>query len=512
MSIPCQTLTINPNTVTLSILTAIQLISTITPSNATNKTLTYTSGNPNIATVNNTGVVTGISIGDTNIVVKTTDGSNLSVTVQVKVDIACNTLTITPNTINMINLNVIKLVPTITPSNATNKTLTYTSYNPEIATVTNTGIVTGIFPGDTNIVVDTTDGSNISFIVPVTITIGCDSLTIRPSSINMEPGMTKELTSIITPSNATNQELDYTSNNPEIAVFDENGSVIGISAGTTEILVNTTDGSNLFFTIPVTIIVYCKTLIIQPKTVTILVDDTIRLNSAITPSNATNKKLTYTSDNPEIADIDNNGIISGNFPGTTNIIVDTTDGSNISVTIPVTILENYIACKKLIVTPSTINILPGMTVNLVSKIFPTNATNKLLTYVSFYPTIATVTITGTVKGISYGSTDIVVMTSDGTNIVSNVSVNVLKYFIPVTGIVISQVSYNMAINKKLQLVSYVLPQSATFPEIKWSSSNNSIATVDQNGLVTAIKSGKVVLTSKSVYNSKYVASCTINIK
>jgi uncharacterized protein YjdB len=508
MSILCQTLTINPSTVTLSILTAIQLISTITPSNATNKTLTYTSSNPDIATVNNTGVVTGISVGNTDIVVSTTDGSNLSVTIPVEVYIPCETLTVNPNTVTIFTLGVIKLVPKITPSNATNKTLTYTSNNPNIATVNNTGIVTGISAGNTNILVNTTDSSDLSVTVPVTINIGCDNLTIEPSSINMKPGMSEELKPIITPDNATNQELDYTSNNPKIATVDKNGIVTGISAGSTEIVVNTTDGSNIFVTIPVTIIIYCKTLIIQPKTISLLVDTNISLISTITPYDASNQVLTYTPTNPNIVTVNKIGFIVGDSIGNTDIIVKTTDGSNLSVTV----LKNQIDSKKIFVNPSIINTLPGKTIQLVSKIFPPNATNKLLTYTCYNPKIATVTTTGIVKSISYGNTDIIVKASDGTDTACIVPVNVLKSFIPVTGITINIVSYNMIVNKTLKLVSYVLPQYATSIGVKWSSSNNSIANVTQNGLVKAIKPGKVIITSTSVYNSKYIASCTINIK
>ena len=104
------------------------------------------------------------------------------------------------------------------------------------------------------------------------------------------------------------------------------------------------------------------------------------------------------------------------------------------------------------------------------------------------------------------------MASDGTDINYIVPVNVLENFIPVTAITINIVSYNMSVNDKLQLVSYVLPQYATSIGVKWSSSNNSIANVTQNGLVKAIKSGKVVITSTSVYDSKYIATCSINIK
>ena len=153
-----------------------------------------------------------------------------------------------------------------------------------------------------------------------------------------------------------------------------------------------------------------------------------------------------------------------------------------------------------------------MTVSLFSKILPANATNKTLTYISYSPKIATVTNTGIIKGVSVGYAEIVAMTSDSSNIVFYIPVNVLSYFIPVNGIYINQTGYNMNVNKNLQLISYVFPRNATFTEIKWSSSDNSIATVTQNGLVTSIKLGKAVITSTSIYDAKYIASCSINVK
>ena len=432
--------------------------------------------------------------------------------------ILCETLTIEP--VNIKVLTAFELVSKITPNDATNQNLTYNSINPEIATINNTGIVTGISVGSTEIIVQTTDGSNISVTVPVNILgedfIPCASLFIEPDIVTIITLDVIQLVSTINPSDATNQTLTYTTNNPEIATVNNTGIVTGIYDGSTEIIVQTTDGSNISVTVPVNIIVYCEGLTIFPSSITIQPGLADYLLSKITPSNATNQTLIYTSSNPEIATVDNTGMITGISVGNTTVIVQTTDGSNLSVSVPVNVLEQFIRCKTLDINPYSITMVPGLkpAVTLVTKILPANANNKTLLYASYDPNIAIVTTKGSITGLSAGYTEITVNTADGSNIINYVPVTIVKSFNLTdgvhTGIVVSQISYNMAINKTLQLISYVasLPDvpPAKFQGVQWYSSDNSIATVTQTGLVKAIKLGEVVITSKSIYNSKYVPS------
>jgi len=441
--------------------------------------------------------------------------------------ILCETLTIEPVYIYI--LTAIQLVSKITPDDATNQTLTYTSSNPEIATVNDTGIVTGISVGNTEVIVKTTDGSDISVTVPVNILgkdfIPCTSLNIEPVSFTIFILDVIQLVSKITPSNATNQTLTYTSNNPEIATVNDTGIVTGIYAGSTEVIVETTDGSNVSSKVKVNIIIYCKELTITPSSIeNIQPGLSSYLISKITPDDATNQTLTYTSSNPLIATVNNNGMVKGISVGNTQVIVKTTDGSNLSVTVPVNVLQQFIRCKSLDINPYKITMVPGLQppVTLVTKILPANSTNKTLAYSSYDTEIAIVTTKGSITGISSGFTEVDITTLDGSNIISYVPVTILQSFNLVngfhSGIVVSEISYNIALNKTLQLVNYVIPlpeipepeipikPPVTLQGVQWYSSDNSIAKVTQTGLVTAVKLGDAIITSKSIYNSKYVPS------
>ena len=123
--------------------------------------MTWESSDPSIASVNSGGLVTGISIGNAIITVKTVDGNktatcNVTVTA-VTVAVISVSLDITSSTIDIDG--TVQLNPAINPANATNTNVTWESSNPSIASVTSGGLVTGVSIGNTTITVKTVDGN-----------------------------------------------------------------------------------------------------------------------------------------------------------------------------------------------------------------------------------------------------------------------------------------------------------------------------------------------------------------
>ncbi len=142
---------------------SVQLTAKINPSNATDKTVTWSSSNANVATVTNTGLVNGKSAGTAIITVKTNDGGktcSCKITIKPEViPVSDVTLDISTQTIE-VGKNV-QLTATVSPSNATDKTVTWSSSNTNVATVTDTGLVNGRSEGTATITVKTRDGGKI---------------------------------------------------------------------------------------------------------------------------------------------------------------------------------------------------------------------------------------------------------------------------------------------------------------------------------------------------------------
>ena len=135
---------------------------TITPSNATNKVVSWSSSNPGVATVNASGVVTYVGAGTTTITATAQDGSGIkgTCTVTCTENIKVTGITIANQTISTTNPTV-TITPTITPSNATNKGITWSSSNPAVATVNASGVVTYVSAGTTVITATAKDGSGV---------------------------------------------------------------------------------------------------------------------------------------------------------------------------------------------------------------------------------------------------------------------------------------------------------------------------------------------------------------
>lgn len=143
---------------------------------------------------------------------------------------------------------------TVTPDDADNKSLSWVSSNPEIVTVNESGTVTGIKPGVSQVIATTMDGSNLSDTCTVTVVTGkAQSITVSPTSAQLEIGGMTRLTATILPEDVPNKTVMWTSSNEEIAMVSSTGMVYAVGPGSVIITASTTDGSNLSATCQVTV-------------------------------------------------------------------------------------------------------------------------------------------------------------------------------------------------------------------------------------------------------------------
>ena len=160
VSIPVESVTLNKSATTLIVGSTETLVATITPSNATNKNVTWSSSDTSVATVDSTGKVTGVNTGTATITVMTEDGSKIgSCTVTVVVPVTGVTLNESSITLNTGKATTGQLTATIAPSNATNKNVSWNSSNTSVATVDSTGKITAVGVGTATITVTTSDGN-----------------------------------------------------------------------------------------------------------------------------------------------------------------------------------------------------------------------------------------------------------------------------------------------------------------------------------------------------------------
>ncbi|MBR4749397.1 MAG: Ig-like domain-containing protein [Abditibacteriota bacterium] len=239
-------ITLNKTSLSLETGKSEQLTPAVTPDNAFNKGVTWLSYDESIATVDADGNVKGVAPGATTIRVKTKDGG---FTAKCKVKVADPKVPVIGVALNKTSLTLTTgksetLLATVSPSGATNKALTWTSYDTSIATVSAAGVVKGIKPGTTTIRVKTKDGGYTAKckVKVQDPKIAVNGVKINKTSVSLEKGKTLTLTATVAPSNATDKTVTWTSYDTSIATVTSAGVVKGVKAGTTTIRAKTKDG------------------------------------------------------------------------------------------------------------------------------------------------------------------------------------------------------------------------------------------------------------------------------
>jgi len=227
----------------------------------------------------------------------------------------------------------ITLTATIQPVDAFNQAITWTSNNITVATVDQDGIVTAKAPGTATITVTTQDGG---FTASCEITIKTPVISVSDISLNKNTlflirddpkNNTEILIATISPENATNQIIIWTSSNETVATVSSEGKVTAKAPGTATIIATTEDGGKTASCAVTVTIVQVTEVTLNRTAFTLDEGKSFTLIATVSPINSTNKTVTWTSSNKNVASVDNQGVVRGISSGTATITVTTQDGN-----------------------------------------------------------------------------------------------------------------------------------------------------------------------------------------
>ena len=318
-----------------------KLVATVTPSQA-NQKVAWSSSNGKIATVDSKGRVKAVSNGKCKIIATTTDGTNRTASCDVTVDVKFVTgISFDFNSYTITNVNQTPVFnPNITPSDAEDKNVRWSSSNTKVATVSSSGVIKAAGNGTCKITATTTDGTNLSASFNITVNIKATKITLDKTKIELTTGKeTEKITSSIEPSIA-NKAVKYTSSNTSIATVSSDGVVTAVGSGTCRIIATTTDGSKVTASCDVTVNIKTTGMKLDKTNYTFNKAETIKINPVITPSKAS-KKLTWTSSNTKVAIVSSDGKVTPVGKGTCKITATTTDGTNLSAICNITSNVEY---------------------------------------------------------------------------------------------------------------------------------------------------------------------------
>ena len=347
--------------------------------------------------------------------------------------------------------------------------------------------------------------------------IPASGITISKEDTTLEAGMTLQLTATITPDNAE-ETVQWSTSAAAVASVDMNGLVTAIAPGEA-VITATTSESGLTAECRVTVtepIIRVTKVTIDETSVPsrIKVGESVQLAATVEPENAVDKTVTWSISDNEYVSITPDGVLTGikETGRSQRVIITATAGGISDVCSPRIKVEAAAgAVTGVWLDYGGITVSVGGTVQLNATVEPEDAENKSVTWESSDETVATVDENGLVTGKSAGSATVTVRTVDG-GYTAQCSVIVEgEEIVAVTGVRLDYEDITVDVGGTWQLNATVEPEDAENKSVTWESSDETVATVDENGLVTGKSAGSATVTVRTVEGG-YTAQCSVTVE
>lgn len=496
---------VDPSKYTLPIGGYTTLVAKVTPADLVGVNLQWKSSDTSVVVVDKqnglTAVIKGVSGG--NAVISAINQDNVVVGychVSVRQPVAGITLSESNITIDL-NTSRLQLRATVSPDNALNKSVVWSSTDTAVATVDQNGLVSIKKSGKVSIIATSDDNPAITGVCNITVEIPVNSIALDETQKTMYVGQAARLTYIILPANASTGTVSWTSTNTSVATVDKTGMVSAKNVGTAVIILKSLDGGySVYCTITVKRV--ASGIKLDATTLDMKAGQDRILKPTLTPKDSTDNNIVWESSDTKIATVDDEGKVIAKSAGSAIIMARLETGATayckVNVNLPVEGLLLNFSDKSLYV---------GEKFKLKVSVTPSAATDLSVTWKTSNDKIAAITADGEVTAVAGGTAIITCTTKDG----GYSAICVLTVLESVSSITMNYQTYYLGVDKSVFLVATVSTPTASNKDVFWSTSNSDIATVNQKGKVVGRKLGHVTITATALDGSEAEASCEIQV-
>ena len=500
-------ITLNTNSYQMYPDETFQMKATVYPPTARYKDVIWSVSNSSIASIDTLGYITGYKAGEITITAKAKDTHGVTADCKLILLQKVESITFAKNSYELYKCSKLNVKPVISPANAYNKSVSYTSSNIGIASINSSGEIKPHKVGMVTITVTALDKKGAVGTYNVYVRQNITSLKFKNSKITVGTGLKKRNVIVIKPDDAYNKTIKYTMRNKNIASVDSKGYIKGKKKGSTTLKAMANDGSKSQTYCKINVFISAKKLKIKGKNKIAINYKSATYKLEVSPKNAYKGKIKWYSSNSKVASINSKGKIKIKKLGNTKIYVVNHDGSNRkSNVIKLKIYKIYV--KKVDVNVGRLNIGENDKYKVKTKVSPSNASNKKLKWTTSNSKVATVNSKGKIYSHSKGTVYIYCKTTDGSKITVRIKVKVIRY---VRKVNITYRSIEIRNGRTFRLHATVSPSSANNTKLKWYSTNNRIATVNSSGKVTARGKGTCYIYAKSKDGSNKKDKCKVTV-
>ena len=403
----------------------LQLVASVLPEDANDPSVTWSVSDESVATVNTDGLITAVSNGTVNVTANTNDGTEISDSIEITVDILVSDISIsTVEDVNAIYTDggTLQMEAVVTPVSANDPSVSWNVDDESIATISEEGVITAIDNGEVLVTASANDGSGVTVSQTITVDIKVSTLSVmgegNVSVLNSENGSLQMIATVL-PEKANDNTITWSVDNESIASISTEGILTAIGNGTVTVMATANDGSEVFGTTEVTVDILASSITVSSEDDrTIIHEDqgTLQLNALVLPASTNNPNVAWSVSNSAIASIDNNGLLTAFSNGTVTVSATVNDASGVSGTLNITveILVTSIAVHGS-GDQSTID-SEGGTLQMEAVVSPASALDQSVTWSVDDTELATISQDGLLTALSSGTITIIATANDGTEI------------------------------------------------------------------------------------------------
>lgn len=481
-----------------------QLYATLTPDNTTNKDIIWASQNTKLATIDQNGLITFKKAGTLTVSAQSKDNPSLIAYCTLTIEQSVTSVELDYHDVELYTGEIFRLSYMVYPSTASHPKVVFSSFDTSIVAVDDTGMLTAKGPGKTQIMVMSEEVGSCYDICTVEVKQKATGVKMNYKELSMNRGEYFDMEVTVTPVNSTEASLTWESLKPQVATVSSNGRITARSAGEAIITVRTESGVTSYCT--VTVLEPVISLELDPEEIFMDVGEIFQIDPVFTPTEPTNKEVRWSSNHPDIASVNALGEVEGISRGTAIITCETVDGGY-RQSCQVNVID-----PDMVVTITPDNYRLGFGKSLKLEVSVTNhgkvLDNVPIIWSSSDESICTVDEYGKITGVGYGDVQIRAEVDDDYGAYATCAVRVVR---EVTAIRLNHNVLTIIQGNTASLKADVQPANATYNEATFSSDDESVAVVDEDGLITALTPGTTWIWAKAKDNSGKYARCWVTV-
>jgi len=317
-------------------------------------------------------------------------------------------------------------------------------------------------------------------------------------------GKTSKISLTVTPYAYRKAGVYYESSDESIATVNRSGQVKGVALGECVITITSKKDENLVCTLPVQVVTPVKKITAEAAQSTIHIGESTAITCSYLPEDATIQDVTFESSKENVAVVNAQGVVTGIARGQATITAYSADGyAKTSLRINVHQQPEEITLAK-----EEVDLVVGKSTTLKATVLPKTTNDKSVTWSSSDESLATVSQKGVVKALAPGDVTITAACTDEPSVTASCVVHCQRRADSVS---FDEKEYEVIIGQTLQLSPTVLPEDTTDKSVTYAPKNKKIVSVDETGLLTALKGGETSVTVTTADGSKRKTTITVRV-